>query len=217
MADYLDLTGLNHGERNTLQSNGGVGSLFGTLGGTMPYGAMPFALAGNMPASSWANSAATMLGAPVDAARWAAQQAGARTNLAGTPLTDLPYGADYWRGVFGNLSGTPAPTQQPPPAPRPIASPFGVFPTNNGPTPQPPQQQPPQDPSQGNPGEVAGLLGTPVDLASYLFRKAGLPVPQNAPFGSESWQRVLDRYNQANATRPPVTWDDIITAARRVR
>jgi hypothetical protein len=58
MADYLDLTGLNHGERNTLQSNGGVGSLFGTLGGTMPYGAMPFALAGNMPASSWANSAA---------------------------------------------------------------------------------------------------------------------------------------------------------------
>lgn len=171
--------------------------------------AIPFALAGNMPASSWANSAATMLGAPVDAARWGLQQAGVRTNLAGTPLADLPYGADYWRGAFGNLAGN-TPTQQPPPPPPPTGSPF------NAPTPQPQQQQP-QDPSQGNPGEVASFLGTPVELASYLFRKAGLAVPQNVPFGSESWQRVLDRYNQANASRPPVTWDDIITAARRAR
>jgi hypothetical protein len=218
MADYLDLTGLNHGERNTLQSNGGVGSLFGTLGGTMPYGAIPFALAGNMPASSWANSAATMLGAPIDAIKWAAQQAGVRTNLNGAPIADVPGGADTWRGLFGSLSGTPTPTQAPPPAPRPIASPFGVFPTNNGPTPQPPQQQQqPQDPSQGNPGDVAGFLGTPVDIGSYFLRKVGLPVPQNAPFGSESWQRMLDHYNQANRPMPPVTWDDIITAARRLR
>jgi hypothetical protein len=49
------------------------------------------------------------------------------------------------------------------------------------------------------------------------LRKAGLPVPQNVPFGSESWQRMLDRYNQANRPMPPVTWDDIITAARRAR
>jgi hypothetical protein len=60
-------------------------------------------------------------------------------------------------------------------------------------------------------------MGTPVDLASYLLRKAGLPVPQNVPFGSEGWQRMLDRYNQVNRPNPPVTWDDIITAARRVR
>jgi hypothetical protein len=55
----------------------------------MPYGGIPFALAGNMPASSWANSAATMLGAPVDAARWGLQQAGVRTNLNGAPISSV--------------------------------------------------------------------------------------------------------------------------------
>lgn len=201
MADYLDLTGLNYGERNTLQSNGGVGSV---LGSTMPYGAVPFALAGNMPASSWANSAATMLGAPIDAIKWGLQQAGVQRNLNGAPIADVPGGSDTWRSIFGSLA---PPTQPPPPPPPPTGSPF------NAPTPQPQ----PQDPSQGNPGDVAGFLGTPVDIASYFLRKVGLPLPQNAPFGSESWQRVLDRYNGANAPRPPVTWDDIITAARRAR
>ena len=215
MADYLDLTGLNHGEQNTLQSNGGVSSL---LGSTMPYGAIPFALAGNMPASSWANSAATVLGAPIDAMKWAARQAGIQNNLNGAPIADVPWGSDTWRSVFGSLSGAPTPTQQPPPPPpRPIASPFGVFPTNNGPTPPQPQQQQAQGPSQGNPGEVAGFLGTPVDAATYFLRMVGLPVPRDAPFGSASWQRMLDHYNQANRPSPPLTWDDIITAARRAR
>jgi hypothetical protein len=218
MADYLDLTGLNHGEQNTLQSNGGVGSL---LGSTMPYGAIPFALAGNMPASSWANSAATMLGAPIDAMKWAARQAGIQNNLNGAPIADVPGGSDTWRSIFGSLSGPPTPTQQPqppPPPPRPIASPFGVFPSNNGPTPPQPQpQQQPQDPSQSNPGEVAGFLGTPVDAASAFLRMVGLSAPKDAPFGSASWQRMLDHYNQANRPSPPLTWDDIITAARRPR
>ena len=217
MADYLDLTGLNHGEQNTLQSNGGVGSL---LGSTMPYGAIPFALAGNMPPSFWANSAATMLGAPADAVKWGLQQAGVRTNAAGTPIADIqmPFGSDSWRSTFGSLSGPPTPTQQPPPAPRPIASPFGVFPSNNGPTPPQPQpQQQPQDPSQSNPGEVAGFLGTPVDAATAFLRMVGMSAPKDAPFGSASWQRMLDHYNQANRPSPPLTWDDIITAARRAR
>jgi hypothetical protein len=200
MADYLDFTGLSESDRAKLFSNGGVNSLLGT----MPYGAVPFALAGNMPASSWANSAATVLGAPIDATKWAARQAGIQNNLNGAPIADVPGGSDTWRAVLG---GTPTPTQQPPPG-----SSF------NAPAPQAqPQQQQAQDPSRGNPGEVAGFLGTPVDAATYFLRMVGLPVPKDAPFGSESWQRMLDHYNQANRPSPPLTWDDIITAARRAR
>jgi hypothetical protein len=214
MADYLDFTGLSESDRAKLFSNGGVNSLLGT----MPYGAVPFAMAGNIPASSWANSAATVMGAPIDAVKWAARQAGIQNNLNGAPIADVPGGSDTWRSVFGSLA---PPTQQPPsppPPPRPIASPFGVFPTNNGPTPPQPQpQQPPQDPSQSNPGEVAGFLGTPVDAASAFLRMVGLSAPKDAPFGSASWQRMLDHYNQANRSSPPLTWDDIITAARRAR
>ena len=36
--------------------------------------------------------------------------------------------------------------------------------------------------------------------------------PENLPLGPEHWQRVLDRY-----VNPPVTLDDLLTAARRVR
>jgi hypothetical protein len=198
---------------------GNSNSLYRTLGSTMPYGALPFTLAGNMPASAWANSAANMLGAPADAIKWGLQQAGVRTNAAGTPIADIPmpFGSDSWRTTFGSLAGAQAPTQQPSPAPRPIASPFGVFPTNNGPTPPQPQQQQAQDPSQGTPGDVAGFLGTPMDAASAFLRMVGLSVPKDAPFGSQSWQNMLDHYNQANRSSPPLTWDDIITAARRLR
>jgi hypothetical protein len=186
-------------------------NLYRTLGSTMPYGSLPFALAPNMPASSWANSAATMLGAPADAIKWGLQQAGVRTNAAGTPIADIPmpFGSDSWRSTFGSLSGAPMPAQQPPPPP--TGSPF------NAPTPQPQPQQQPQDPSQGTPGDVAGFLGTPMDAASAFLRMVGLPAPKDAPFGSASWQRMLDHYNQANRPSPPITWDDIITAARRVR
>ena len=187
-------------------------NLYRTLGSTMPYGALPFTLAGNMPASAWANSAANMLGAPADAIKWGLQQAGVRTNAAGTPIADIPmpFGSDSWRSTFGSLSGPPTPTQQPPPLP--FGSPF------NAPTPQPqPQQQQPQDPSQGTPGDVAGFLGTPMDAASAFLRMVGLPAPKDAPFGSQSWQNMLDHYNQANRSSPPLTWDDIITTARRLR
>lgn len=209
MADYLDFTGLNESDRAKLFSNGGVNSLLGT----MPYGAVPFAMAGNMPASSWANSAATVLGAPIDAVKWAAQKAGIQRNLNGAPIADVPGGSDTWRSVFGSLAPQ---TQQAPPPPWSIASPFGAYPTSNGPTPPQPQQQP-QDPSQSNPGEVAGFLGTPVDAATAFLRMVGLSAPKDAPFGSASWQRMLDHYNQANRPSPPLTWDDIITAARRPR
>jgi hypothetical protein len=190
--------------------------LYRTLGRTMPYGAIPFALAGNMPASTWRNGAADILGAPTDAMRWAAQQAGIRTNLTGAPMADAGMGSDQWRAglgsLFGSLAGNAPTHQQPPPPSPPTGSPF------NAPTPQPQQQQqPPLQVGPGAPGDIAGFMGTPVDLASYLLRKAGLSVPQNVPFGSEGWQRMLDRYNQVNRPNPPLTWNDIIAAARHVR
>jgi hypothetical protein len=146
--------------------------------------------------------------------------------------TDLPNG-------FGAIDRPTGPSRPP----RPIASPFGIFPDlwqSPNPTPAPGFNLQPPAPAQTNPmdtlasfvpskQDVAETLGAPVDMAAWALMKLGVPIPRaptntpymaSAPDGSRGYWAPsasvpFGSQNIRGMIDNAPSWDAIARALRR--
>ena len=107
--------------------------------------------------------------------------------------TDLPNG-------FGAIDRPSGPSRPP----RPIASPFGMFPDpwpTPNPNPAPGFNVQPPAPAQTNPmdtlasfvpskQDVADTLGAPVDAIAWALHRAGLPISGDEFYGGNAFNRA---------------------------
>jgi hypothetical protein len=107
--------------------------------------------------------------------------------------TDLPNG-------FGAIDRPSGPSR----APRPIASPFGIFsdpwqtpdpnqtPGFNVQPPTPPQTNPMASLASFTPSrqDVADTLGAPVDAIAWALHRAGVPIPGDKFYGGNAFNRA---------------------------